>query len=110
MQRKLVGVLIVLLGVFILLDQMEVMDMSVISKFWPIAIIAIGLVTFFERASFHLGGAIITFVGVALLMDQWDLALFGRISLWQLAGPVLIVLVGLKLIFPSKWQGTNKKS
>jgi predicted membrane protein len=63
------GVLIALVGLVILLDNLNIVAASRLYRFWPLILVAFGLMYFFGRGS-RVWGAILVGFGVLLQLDQ----------------------------------------
>jgi hypothetical protein len=91
--RLWIGVVLVALGVFGILDATGTLDASqTIGKWWPVAIIGLGLIGMAVDRRISLGPAIVVAIGFLLLADQQD---------WtnqDLFGPVLLIVVGLVVL------------
>lgn len=91
--RHIMGILLVGVGVGFLLDAMGVWDFGgMISRYWPLAIIALGLQQLVagrcSRAS------ALTLIGLGLGLQAWRLGFLGGIR-WSYVWPVGIILAGL---------------
>lgn len=97
--QLVVGVLVVLVGVVLLLDRTGIVEIdlgTLLSTLWPLAIVLLGVVslTLVPRAWF--GPAVITAVGVVLLLDRLDVV---RVSVWEYLWPLAVILAGLGITF-----------
>jgi len=63
------GVVIALVGLVILLDNLNIVAASRLYRFWPLILIACGLMYFFSRGS-RVWGAIVILFGVLLQLDR----------------------------------------
>jgi len=91
------GVVIIAIGVLLLLDQFDVIRFRDVSRYWPLALVVIGLMKLASGrdASTRIGGAILAGIGAALLAHK-----LGYLYLeWRLLGPVAIIGVGVWLLF-----------
>jgi flagellar biosynthesis protein FliQ len=92
--RLFFGVLIVV-GALLLLDAADVLNAGkAISDWWPVVIIAAGLITGFSNPRHWVVAALIVLVGVAFLLATLDVADIGAIVV-----PVVIIVVGFLVIF-----------
>jgi len=94
--RMILGVGIVLLGVALLLERLELFDAERLTRFWPVILIAVGLKVLMEaaRTGRWVGGAVITLLGLIFLGRELDLIGFGVGELW----PLFIILAGLGIL------------
>jgi predicted membrane protein len=93
----ILGVCLVLFGVLLSLDRMDLVDTSTAMRFWPVVLIAVGAWIVIERgATGHsFSGFLLIFIGGLLLLNSLGLA---RVRFWELIWPFIIVLVGARLI------------
>jgi predicted membrane protein len=97
-----VGVIVILVGVLMTLDNLQVLDAERFLRFWPAGVIALGLVKIWnsrDGMGGALGGFLFLVIGSWLLLEQTALV---RVSLWDM-WPALLVFVGLFLV----WQGVS---
>lgn len=101
--RLIVGLTIVVLGFAFLLDQMGRFDADLLVRFWPLALVLIGLTSFFQARE---GGG--QFVGVAVaLVGLWFLAHnLGWVRnspfiLLQYFWPAVLLVVGASMVWRS---------
>ena len=89
------GLLIVVVGVLLLLDNGGVLDAGdVFADWWPAAIIAAGVLMILSNPGHWGAGLIVTAAGVAFLLGTLDLADVSDF-LW----PALIIFAGLLVMF-----------
>ncbi len=114
--KYLIGLGFIILGVFLLLDQMGVVPFGmIIGDLWPSIIILIGvyLISHSHRSLFS--GIVVTSVGVLLQADQLNMLPWG---FWNTFWPVLLILIGVLIFmkgkkghghggFPKKQTGEN---
>ena len=99
--RMLLGLVVVSLGVLFLLDTAGVLDAgTAIGRWWPLVIVAAGLLTLLERPPAVLRGTIITAVGGLLLLLSTDVL---DESAWNYVWPALFILAGLAILL--RWSG-----
>jgi hypothetical protein len=94
--RTVLGLALVTVGVLFLLDQAGTIDAGdVIGDWWPVIIIAIGVVQLAERPRAPVGPLIVVGVGVILLLTQPDVV---EDDVWRFVWPVALLLVGLAFL------------
>ncbi|MFN8639978.1 MAG: DUF5668 domain-containing protein [Dehalococcoidia bacterium] len=94
--RMVFGALLVTLGTLLLFDQLGRIDAGyVISRWWPVIIIALGLGAMFEGRRASLGPAVVVAVGVLLLLGQLEIVPGG---VWRYVWPLLLIAAGLQLV------------
>jgi Cell wall-active antibiotics response 4TMS YvqF len=106
--RLWIGLVLLTLGVFGILDAAGALDASrTVDRWWPVAIIGLGLIGMAVERRIGLGPGIVTVIGVMLLADQQE---------WtdkDLAGPILLVALGL-VILSGLWrrrvEGTDREN
>lgn len=96
--RLWIGLVLLTLGVFGILDATGALDSSeTIDRWWPVAIIGLGLIGMFVDRRISLGPGIVVVIGFLLLADQQG---------WteeDLFGPVLLIGIGL-IVLSGLWR------
>jgi hypothetical protein len=91
--RLWIGLVLVSLGVFGVLDATGTLEASeTIDRWWPVAIIGLGVIGIVLERRISLGPAIVVVIGVLLLAEQQE---------WtdkDLFGPVVLIGIGLVLL------------
>lgn len=106
--RLIVGLFIALAGALLLLDNMGLADSRHFFRFWPVALILLGIARVLQpRHSGQRGGGrgfgfILIFVGSWLLLARLGLADLDTDLLW----PALILLLGLNLL----WRELSRRN
>jgi hypothetical protein len=99
--RLLLGLTVVALGVLFLLDSADALNADrAIDHWWPMLIVAAGILTLAERPPSIARGTIFTGVGVALLLFTTDLL---DESAWDYVWPALLILAGVVIV--ARWHG-----
>lgn len=99
--RLLLGLVVVAFGVLFLLDAAGVLNADkAVNHWWPMIIVAAGLLTLAERPPSVVRGTILTAIGVVLLLFTTHLL---EKDAWNYVWPVLVILVGLLIIL--RWHG-----
>jgi hypothetical protein len=96
--RLWIGLVLLTLGIFGILDATGALDSSeTIDKWWPVAIIGLGLIAMLVERRISLGPGIVVLIGFLLLADQQQ---------WtdeDLFGPVLLIAIGL-VVLSGLWR------
>jgi len=95
-----VGLIVIAVGVLMTLDNLQVVDAAAYLRFWPAALILLGLVKIWhsrEGMGGSFGGFLFVVIGAWLLLEQTALV---HISFWDM-WPALLVAFGIFLV----WQG-----
>jgi predicted membrane protein len=97
-----VGLIVIVVGLLMTLDNLQVLEAERYLRFWPAGLIALGLVKVWnsrEGMGGAFGGFIFVVIGIWLLLEQTALV---RLSFWDM-WPALLVFFGLFLV----WQGLS---
>lgn len=101
--RILAGIIILAVGVILLLDVVSLIDAGdIIYTYWPVTIIIFGLFTIIDSKSSTFFGVILLMVGLYLQLSALDLAILSEINLSKLIWPIIVVIIGIKIILPNK--------
>lgn len=102
--QLILGLVIAVVGVLFTLDNLHILRARDYLQFWPLALIAVGLVHVSQAksAAGTVGGGIWILVGTLLLGNRLG---FFHTNIWSF-WPLLLVLVGARIV----WQtmGTNR--
>lgn len=108
MGRYFFGIILIVLGVGLLLDQANMIEFSeIISTYWPSIIIILGISGLFERRSTKFWNLIVILVGVLLQLNRLDYLEF---NVFRLFWPIILILVGINMIFFSGKKSNNNYS
>jgi hypothetical protein len=92
------GLFLILMGVLFLLDQLGKLDFgSIVSRYWPLFLILIGLWQLVTNNFRNVGGPLFLIL-VGVIFQLGRLEILGRIA-WHYVWPLLIILVGLWIVF-----------
>jgi hypothetical protein len=99
--QLVLGAAIAVVGVLFTLDNLHVLHARDYLRFWPVALIAIGLVHVSQAktAAGTIGGAIWIFAGALLLGNRLG---FLHTNIWNF-WPLILVLVGARIV----WQAMD---
>jgi hypothetical protein len=103
------GLVLILIGGLFLLDQMDKLDFgNVMSTYWPVILILIGLSTLFSSGFRKLGSGLffILLGGFFLLRELGYL----HHDIWQYIWPALIILAGVWVLFGSLFRHRGPSS
>jgi len=88
--KLLAGVFFTLLGILLTLDNLDLVDADRFLRWWPLILIAIGLMKLQKRDS-RVAALIVIAIGALLLPDVLGFSIF---DLW----PVVLILAGLAIL------------
>lgn len=98
--QLVMGVLIVVVGLLFTLENVGVIDGHDYLRYWPVALIAVGLLKLWQGSGGAVfGGFIFVFVGVWLLLEGMGIV---TVSLWNL-WPMILVFAGASMV----WRGMH---
>ena len=103
--KFIIGVFLVLMGVVLALDQLGVVQANHLLRFWPAALIILGLVTL-QRGDRHgaLRALVLIVVGGWLLLNTLG---FVSLDLWGFMWPLLLVFFGARIMMHNQGPGAN---
>lgn len=93
--RVLAGLLVLTIGVVLLINQMNIIDLPAWIFSWKVLIILIGLFIGFKDSFRNVAWLILVMVGTVFLMEDLYPEFSVRAYLW----PIIIIAIGLWLIF-----------
>ena len=103
--KYLIAIILVLLGIALLLDQYHVWTLGrIISTWWPLILIVVGISTIIDHKEKPIGGIFILLLGTILQLDKLDL-LPG--SAWGYFWPLLLIFIGLTMLLSKKNHNKN---
>lgn len=93
----LIGLFLVVFGGLLTLDRLGLLDASQSLRYWPVVLIALGTWIVIERwaTGRTFPGYVMVVAGSLLLLDALGVV---RVRFWELFWPILIVLVGARLV------------
>lgn len=99
--QLVIGLLLLVAGIALLLDNFGIVESHSILRFWPTGLILIGLVSIVQaqRTPGRVAGLFWTFIGVWLLLGNLGVLRLRILDLW----PVPVILVGAYMI----WQALS---
>ncbi len=97
MTQTFIGVLIIVVGLLLFLDNLDIMESDDILQWWPLLLVALGLVKLIQpgAAGGRGFGFVLLLAGAVILLNKLGLT---HINLWDL-WPVLIILIGGGMIW-----------
>lgn len=105
--RKLFGVLIIIFGALLLLDNAGIADVDLgelISTFWPMVLIIIGAYIVLTNPASKVGGLITLAIGVVFQLKTLGyFDVFKYLAFW----PVVLILIGLWIVLGRGPKGDN---
>lgn len=100
--QLVMGLLIIVVGVLFTLDNMGIAHAEDFLRYWPLGLIAIGLVKLWQAGRGEgggFGGVVFVAAGAVLLLDSLDMIRVTMHELW----PMLLVLFGASMV----WRGVT---
>ena len=88
------GLIIMVVGVLLLLQQMDKLDFGdVVSRFWPLILILVGVWQLIANSFRNTGGPLFL-IALGVIFQLWKLDILGRRT-WNYVWPLLIIFAGL---------------
>jgi predicted membrane protein len=100
--RFIIGVCLVLMGVVLALDQIGMVQAHHVLRYWPAALILVGLVML-QRGERHsaLRALVLIVVGGWLLLNTLGLV---SLDIWEFAWPLVLVFIGARIMTRSQYR------
>jgi predicted membrane protein len=97
------GILVVIAGVTLLLDQMNVIDATRVFRFWPLALIAWGVSTLLscQGSGRRFWGGFLILAGIGLQLQELGFQRIRIETLW----PLFLIAVGVLLVIQAVGKG-----
>lgn len=103
--KTVFGIIIMALGVILLLGALDIFAAGdILADYWPVIIMLFGLYNIFDQESPAFFGIILLLIGGYLQMRVLDINFLGDVSLAELLLPIIIILIGIKVLWPSGRQ------
>jgi predicted membrane protein len=96
--RFILGVIIVLVGVSLLLDQLGIQSADHVTRFWPIILVAVGFLSLSRGRRGSVTGVVLIFLGGWLLLNTLGWLM---LSPWEFIVPIAVVAVGARVMMRS---------
>jgi len=98
-----IGVILVLMGVVLALDQLGLLQANHLLRYWPAALIIVGLVML-QRGERHsaLRALLLVVIGGWLLLNTLGLV---NLDLWEFIWPLLLVFFGARIMMGNRSSG-----
>jgi len=95
--RLFLGLVVVTLGLIALLDNLGIVDVDSPWRYWPLALVALGLARLLRPAGSpgRFAGFLFLFVGVWILLRNMGVLPYSLFHFW----PVIVVLIGARLVW-----------
>jgi predicted membrane protein len=103
--RFIIGVCLVLVGVVLAMDQLGLLYANHLLRFWPAALIVVGLVML-QRGERHsaLRALVLIVVGGWLLLNTLGLV---NLNIWEFFVPLLLVFFGARIMMHNHGSGSG---
>ena len=103
--KFIIGVCLVLVGVVLALDQLGLLYANHLLRFWPAALIVLGLVMLQRREGHSaLRALVLIVVGGWLLLNTLGLV---SLDLWEFFVPLLLVFFGARIMMHNRTSGSG---
>lgn len=104
--RSFFGIILVLLGIGFLLEQFNIISFNnIISLYWPIILIVIGVVGFLNKRSSRVFNMLLVIFGVLFQAQNIDLI---NVNIYKLFWPIILIIIGISIIFTKNLPIVNK--
>lgn len=105
-RRSFIGLVIILIGFSLLANSLGFIEVNIFKTYWPMLLVFFGIYSLLDRSTRNSLAVIVLLLGCfyQLKILGW---FFVDISLWDLAFPTLIIMIGLWFVFPKRKQSIN---
>jgi hypothetical protein len=98
--RLIVGVGLATFGLVLTLDRLGLVEADILLRFWPVILIAIGVLQYRNAPAPHAGarsvnGVIWIVIGVWLLLNSLRIL---HVGFWELFWPLVLIVIGVNLV------------
>jgi predicted membrane protein len=93
--RLFFGIVLLALGVLLLLDNFDILESGPVLRWWPVVLIAFGLMRMVQPGGGKIFGILLVIVGAALLLNNLDITSIRFWDLW----PLFLVLLGVSMLW-----------
>ncbi|MDF1616466.1 LiaF transmembrane domain-containing protein [Petrocella sp. FN5] len=98
-KRTVIGILILSVGLLALAGSLGYVKIDgLVRTFWPILLIAIGLINLVEQPKNFVFSGIMAIVGTIFLLRNLGFEYFEHLRFWDLIWPLVIILLGLWIL------------
>lgn len=102
--RLWIGLVLLALGAFLVLDATGTLEAGpAINRWWPMAIVGLGVVAMIGQRRIAFWPTVITLFGLVILADQQNWAT------GDLIGPAILILIGGAALFGFAWRRTSAR-
>ena len=98
-KRTVIGILILTVGLLALAGSFGYVEIDGLFKtFWPILLIAVGLINLIDEPKNYVFSGIMTIVGTILLLRNLGFEYFEHLRFWEIIWPLVIIAIGLWIL------------
>ncbi len=106
-ERYFFGILLIIVGLGLFFEQLDLINFGrIISLYWPIILIILGLVGLFDRNSSKFWNTVLIVVGTMLQINRLGLL---DINIFRFVVPIIITLLGFKILLSRNDGNESKK-
>lgn len=101
-----IGVILAGIGVLLLLQNLGILYIDDLWRYWPVILIAVGMTKVVTSFAFggRVWGAVVAFVGVVFLLDNLNII---RGNVWNYLWPAVLIAVGVGMLVRSIDRGNR---
>lgn len=106
--RVLIGIYLLIIGAFALLDNLGIVNTRDVLQFWPLVFVGVGVLKLNQArgtSGYVIGGGFIL-VGIMMTLHQMGIIYF-RVRDWW---PMILIVIGLSVIFKHRFHGCEDQS
>jgi hypothetical protein len=105
--QLVIGAFVVLLGIVLLLDRLQIAEARHLRLIWPMVLIAVGGSMLVQRSdqSGRFWGSVWTLVGVWMLLNMLG---WIQVTFWQLIAPLVLIAIGTSVVMHAMRRDTSR--
>jgi predicted membrane protein len=107
-EKYFFGIVLIIVGLGLFLEQLNLISFgNLISLYWPVILIILGLVGLFDRKSSKFWNGTLILVGSMLQINRLGLL---DVNVFGFVVPIILIMLGLKVLMPKNEDNKDSKN